>query len=170
MSSVQDNIPSDSNAVYTGFWIDWDRGKILGATLTLRDSHAVPLLAALAILVTLAGNRSWHICRLVWHVLLRSKESHKEAVQEHRRKQQVVIRNSETAGGATLSLVEEWFSFGILKLLRECATKDILAGSFAAGHCALFIALGVLVSQIVLGNVVVSKKLPTCGELFSGYD
>lgn len=164
MASDQENISSGSNAVYIGFWIDWDRGKVLGATLTLRDSHAVPLLAALAIVVTLAGNRSWHLCRLIWHSLLRARDSYEQAVKEHRRKQQVILRNSETAGGATVGLFEEWFDFGITRALRKCSLKDLLLGMFAIGHWASFIALGVLVSQIVLGKVVVSKSLPTCGQ------
>ncbi|KAH6662277.1 hypothetical protein B0J14DRAFT_707742 [Halenospora varia] len=156
----------DDNAVFTGFWIDWDRGKVLGSTLTLRDSHAVPLVAALVMLVTLAGGRSWHICRLMWHSLLRAKDSHAQSVREHRRKQQVLIRNSETATGATMGLVKEWFSFGVIRVLRECSPKDILLGLFTIGHWVVFIVLGILVSQIVLGKVVVSKALPTCGLWF----
>lgn len=54
MSDIQDTLPAGANAVYTGFWHDWDRGKVLGATLTLKDRHAVALLAALAVLVTFA--------------------------------------------------------------------------------------------------------------------
>jgi hypothetical protein len=166
MASKQNDIVSGSNATFTGFWIDWDRGRVLGATLTLRDAHAVPLVAALVILVTLAGGRSWHICRLMWHSLLRAKDSHAQAVKEHRRKQQVLVRNSETAAGATLGLVEEWFTFGITRVLRECSPKDILLGLFTVGHWVVFLTLGVLVSQIVLGKVVVSKPLPTCGKWF----
>lgn len=154
----------DSNAVFTGIWIDWDRGRVRGSTLTLRDSHAVPLVAALVILVTLAGGRSWHIFRLMWHSLLRAKASHAQAVRIYRRKQQVLLRNSETAAGATIGLVEEWLSFGITKVLRECSPKDLLLTLFTLGHWVVFIVLGVLVSQIVLGKVVVSKSLPTCGQ------
>ncbi|KAH8659284.1 hypothetical protein BGZ60DRAFT_121531 [Tricladium varicosporioides] len=166
MASNQDTISSGTNAVHTGFWIDWDRGKILGATLTLRDSHAAPLLAALATLVAIASNRSWHICRIFWHSFLRAKDDHEEVVKEHRRRQQVILRNSETAGGATWNLFDEWFDFGVTKVLRECSPKDIVLGIFATGHWILFIALGVIVSQIVLGKVVVSKALPTCGQWY----
>ncbi|KAH6666348.1 hypothetical protein B0J14DRAFT_201246 [Halenospora varia] len=166
MASNQEIISSGTNAVHTGFWVDWDPGKIFGATLTLRDSHAVPLLAALATLVAIASNRSWHICRIFWHSFLRAKDDHNEPVKEHRRKQQVILRNSETAGEATLNLFEQWFNFGVTKVLRECSPKDIVLGIFAAGHWVLFIAFGVIVSQIVLGKVVVSKALPTCGQWY----
>ncbi|KAH9212741.1 hypothetical protein DL95DRAFT_303675 [Leptodontidium sp. 2 PMI_412] len=166
MSSNQDYVPYGTNAVYTGFWINQDRGTILGATLTLPDKQAVPLLAALAVLVALAGNRSWHLCRLTWHRFLRTKEAHTSAIKTHRRKQQVVIRNSETAGGATVGLFAVWFDFGILRILREFSLKDIVLGLFTLGHWISFIALGVLVSQIVVGNLVVSKVLPTCGLWF----
>jgi hypothetical protein len=154
---------SGTNVVYTGFWRDWDRGKVLGATLTLKNENAAILVAALAVLVTLAGNRSWHICRLLWHSLLRSRETHKAIVKDHRRRQQVLLRNSETASGATVGLFQEWFAFGITKVLRECSPKDITLGMFVIGHAVLFIALGVLVSKIILGNTVVSKAVDTCG-------
>ncbi|KAH7333114.1 hypothetical protein BKA65DRAFT_479680 [Rhexocercosporidium sp. MPI-PUGE-AT-0058] len=163
MSSNQGYVPYGTDAVYTGFWINQDRGRILGATLTLPDKQAAPLLAALAVLVALAGNRSWHLCRLIWHRFLRAKEAHTSAIKIRRRKQQVVIRNCETAGGATLGLFAVWFNFGVLRILREFSPKDIVLGLFTLGHWISFIALGVLVSQIVVGNLVVSKVLPTCG-------
>ena len=134
MSSKQDYVSYGTDAVYTGFWINQDRGKILGATLTLPDKQAVPLLAALAILVALAGNRSWHLCRLTWHGFLRAKESHTSAIQTRRRKQQVVIRNSETAGGATVGLFAVWFDLGVVRILREFSAKDIVLGLFTLGQ------------------------------------
>lgn len=167
MATQQTITSFGSNAVYTGFWIDWDRGKVLGGTLTLKDKHAIPLLAALAIFVTLAGNRSWHLWRLFWHSLLRSNDRHQRAIEDHRRKQQVLLRNSETAGGATVSLFEEWFAFGIRRVIKESSSKDILLALFTVGHWIIFIILGILVSQIVLGRVVVSKALPTCGKWMS---
>jgi len=134
MSSNQDYVPYGTDAVYTGFWINWDRGRILGATLTLPDTQAVPLLAALAILVALAGNRSWHLCRLTWHRFLRGKEEHSSAIKTRRRKQQVVIRNSETAGGATVGLFEVWFDFGFVKVLGGFSLKDIVLLLFTLGQ------------------------------------
>lgn len=134
MPSNQDYVPYGSDAVYTGFWINWDRGRILGATLTLRDTQAVPLLAALAILVALAGNRSWHLCRLTWHRFLRAKGKHSSTVKIRRRKQQIVIKNSETAGGATAGLCEVWFDSGVMKIPRELSLKDILLMLFTIGQ------------------------------------
>jgi hypothetical protein len=157
MSSDQDIISFGTNAVYEGFWNDRDRGKILGATLTLRDSRAIPLVAALAIIVGFAGNRSWHISRLLWHTWLHTKDNDTDAVKLHRRKQQVVLRNSATAGGATIQLIEVWFDFGFMRVIRECSPKGIVLVFYAVGHWVSFIALGVLVSQIVVGKIVVSK-------------
>lgn len=168
MATNQDSTSPYSNAIYTGFWIDWDHGKILGARLTLKDSQAAPFLATLAIIVTLAGNRSWHLCRLFWHSILRQEDVREVVVNDHRRKQQVIVRNSDTAGGATISLFGEWFTFGIRRILRIRAFKDIILGCFVVGHWLLFIALGILVSQVVIGKVVVSRSLPTCGQWVSG--
>ncbi|KAH8674355.1 hypothetical protein BGZ60DRAFT_429373 [Tricladium varicosporioides] len=166
MSSRQDITLFGTNAVYEGFWNDRDRGKILGATLTLRDSRAIPLVAALAIIVGLAGGRSWHISRLLWHTWLHVKYDDTNAIKESRRKQQVILRNSETAGGATIRLIEMWFDFGFVRVIRECSPKGIILVLYAIGHWISFIALGVLVSQIVLGKTVVSKTLPTCGQWY----
>jgi hypothetical protein len=157
MSSDQDIVPFGTTAVYEGFWNNRDRGKILGATLTLRDSRAIPLVAALAILVGLAGNRSWHISRLFWHTWLHAKDDDTNAVKEHRRKEQVILRNSETAGGATIGFIEMWFEIGFVRAIRECSPKRIVLVLYAVGHWVSFIALGVLVSQIVVGKFVVSK-------------
>lgn len=63
-----------------------------------------------------------------------------------------------------MGLAEEWLSFGLTRVWRECSPKDILLMLFTLGHWMIFIVLGVLVSQIVLGKVVVSKSLPTCGQ------
>lgn len=144
-----------SNAVFTGFWIDWDRGKYQGATLTLPDTKAAPLLVILAILVTFAANRSWFICRFLLH-----------SIQS--REKQVILRNSETAGGASLSFLEYWLENGIRRL--RWSLKGASLGLFVIGHWIAFIALGVLVSQIVIGKTVVSKSLPTCGQWFPKND
>ena len=157
MSSDQDIISFGTNAVYEGFWHNRDRGRILGATLTLRDSRAIPLVAALAIIVGLAGNRSWHTSRLLWHSCLHTQDSDKIAVRQNRRKEQVILRNSETAGGATVGFIEMWFEIGIVRTIRECSPKSIVLLLYAVGHWLSFIALGVLVSQIVVGKFVVSK-------------
>jgi len=157
MSSDQDIISFGTNAVYEGFWHNRDRGRILGATLTLRDSRAIPLVAALAIIVGLAGNRSWHTSRLLWHSWLHTQDSDKIAVRQNRRKEQVILRNSETAGGATVGFIEMWSEIGIVRTIRECSPKSIVLLLYAVGHWLSFIALGVLVSQIVVGKFVVSK-------------
>src|SRR4051812_40405093 len=112
MSSGQSITPYGTDAVYEGFWQDRDRGKILGATLTLRDSRAIPLIAVLAVIVRLAGNRSWHVSRFSWHMLMRSKTDDNNSAKSHRRKRQIILRNSETAGGAIVGFLEIWFEDG----------------------------------------------------------
>jgi hypothetical protein len=65
MSSLNDG--AGSGAVYVGFWIDGDYGKVLGARLTLLATHVTVLLAFLAVLTTYAGSRSWKFWRFVLH-------------------------------------------------------------------------------------------------------
>jgi hypothetical protein len=119
MASDQEIVQFGTNAVYEGFWQDRDRGRILGATLTLRDSRAIPLISALTIIVGLAANRIWHISRLSWHALLNSKDSDRNTVKERRRKGQVILRNSEPLGVLPSDLLRCSSRSGLLELLES---------------------------------------------------
>lgn len=136
MSSNQDTLPAGTNAVYMGFWHDSYKGTAFGATLTLQDKHAVTLLAALAVLVTFAGNRSWFLWRYIWHSSYLNQAHRTAVIQIHQRKQQVLLRNSETAGGAFVGLLEEWRKFGALPTLRSL--KDVLLIGFVCGLYAQY--------------------------------
>ncbi len=85
-------------AVFVGFWVDHDRGNILGATLTLRARHAVVLLAFLAVLVTFAATRSWLFWRFLLHnfIIGFAADASAPALLRH----EVIIRNVVTPSPA----------------------------------------------------------------------
>ncbi|KAK6513405.1 hypothetical protein TWF281_005031 [Arthrobotrys megalospora] len=163
-SAYQSGEGSGSNAVRVGFWYDYDRGTFLGPTLTLQDRHATILLVALTVFITLAAGRSWHIWRSLAHALLGRRNGPEP--DKRTREQQVILRNSDTPAGALLGLAGGWFTSGYTQIFPRRSASDYILPTFALGHVCVFIAAGLLVSQVVVGKVVVSKITPTCGQWY----
>ncbi|KAG9231184.1 hypothetical protein BJ875DRAFT_487262 [Amylocarpus encephaloides] len=151
-----------SEVIYIGIWTDYDRGAVLGKVLTLPTRTATILVTTLAILVTIMANRSWKIWRFLLHHLLHHSQGR---TIEHStvKQQQVVLRNSETAGGAIVSLIEL-----TLKCRRDGRPLSAVASRlplilFGLVHWMTFIALGILTSQINVGRIVRSAETTGCG-------
>ena len=158
-----------SSVVYIGFWTDYQRGDISGLMLTLDTRSATTLMAILVILVGFAGNRSWKIwaffLHAMYHPLNRLFQTPVACPVRH---QQVILRNTETAGGALLSLASYTFNFcrGTAIFSRKMATTVLLA-FFVFAHYGAFVVFGVLTSKISVGNSVRSIDTPDCGEWIS---
>jgi len=146
--------PAATDAVYTGFWTDYDQSHVNGASLTLTNSDARVFMAFLVILVGFSANRSWKICRFLIHRKLVNPE------------QQVIFRNSETASSALMSHMElvydRWSHFWQLGRRKRLASI-LLVILFIFGHWTAFVSLGILTSQVARGSVVKSAVTPTCG-------
>ena len=151
-----------SHAVYRGFWRDQDQGLVQGATLTLTNREAAALLAFLAIVVTFAANRSFKICRFGLHRLFHPSAAGTDSGTWAKRRRQVILRNSETAGGALLSLLETAISEGFRSPVS--ARASVLLKLFVIAHWLAFIASGILTSRIIVGRTVVSRVTSTCGR------
>jgi len=52
---------------YTGFWINWDKGRVLGSTLTLTSRNGAIFLAFLVIFVGFVAAQSWKTARFLAH-------------------------------------------------------------------------------------------------------
>ena len=155
-----------SDAIHTGFWRDYDRGgRLRGSTLTLTNEKAAALLAFLAIVVTFAANRSFKIFRFCLHHFIHPADDEPDAVTAAKRRRQVILRNSETAGGALVSLLDTTISerSGATVPVRAIS-KSVLLKLLITAHWLVFIALSVLTSQTVIGKTVVSRRTDTCGK------
>ncbi|KAI5803141.1 hypothetical protein EDC01DRAFT_611892 [Geopyxis carbonaria] len=158
------DIPSMTDAVYTGVWEDHATNSML---LTLPTASAQILLAGMVVLVTFAANSSWNLWRYLLHGVLRMTTT------EYVRAQQVVLRNSDTASSGLIA-----FFWGILVVMwrrrqssRKGWARAIGLTLFMILHWAGFIALSILTARIARGNVVVSDVRPTCGIwLPKGFD
>ena len=156
-----------SSAVHTGFWIDRDReGPVQGATLTLTNRKAAALLAFLAILVTFAANRSFKICRFWLHRSIHPSDVGTDSVtRKAKRRPQVILRNSETAGSALVSLLEvSIFERSGSPVSGRAILTSVLLKLAITAHWLVFITLGILTSQVVMGRTVVSRRTSTCGK------
>lgn len=155
-----------ADAIYTGFWLDYDRGgRLRGSTLTLTNEKAAALLAFLAIVVTFAANRSFKIFRFCLHHFIHPADVEPDAVTAAKRRRQVILRNSETAGGALVSLLDTTISerSGAPVSVRA-KSKSVVLKLLITAHWLVFIALSVLTSQTVVGKTVLSRRTDTCGK------
>lgn len=94
-----DNVFSNTNPsttdpypVYTGTWTNWSRGKIMGATLTLKRSDADFLIAFTAFFIAFISTRTWRILCFCFYRLF-STSSSQDAVYHQR---QAILRNSSS--------------------------------------------------------------------------
>ncbi|KAK2744268.1 hypothetical protein FQN57_004353 [Myotisia sp. PD_48] len=161
-----DNTATD--VVFVGFWIDHDKSLVGKYQLTLKTRPAFLLLALLTVLVTLSANRSWKVWSFFVHAGFERIRSKYSTVPTYARQQQVILRNSETAGGGF------WALTGLETQKQNDNTSwKHQKGSFVRHrlpllcftllHWAAFIALGILTSQIVAGRTVRSLDTKSCG-------
>src|ERR1700749_2022476 len=54
-----------SSRVSQGFWIDYTRGPVLGATITTSSSDANLIIAVLSVLVTFTGSHLWDLIAFI---------------------------------------------------------------------------------------------------------
>ena len=80
--------------VYIGTWVNWSRGPVMGATLTLSRRNGNLLIAFTAFFIGIISSRTWRIISFALHRLYSTTES-RDALHHQR---QAVLRNSETPG------------------------------------------------------------------------
>ena len=97
--------------VYLGVWTDYEKGPVLGWTLTLTSRQGFMLLALIAIVTQLTGQRLWKIIKFVIH---QSREHHR-ARNIMIKEQEIAFRVAETDLGTCqqmISLLWEWRRLG----------------------------------------------------------
>ena len=123
------NMASTSQA-YTGLWVDWSKGRILGATLTLSERKGALLTNALALFVQLAGSHFWGLMKYAIHQMRASEKPHDALFYQ----QQAILRNrssAETVLGL-LSISRVWRSPEI-RPFRRCLLLLLIAGLHMCG-------------------------------------
>lgn len=92
--------------VYTGPWINWSRGLILGSTITLSERDGDLLIAFLSMFVTVAGASCWKIMSFALHQH-RSPRDPRDGIHHQ---QQAIFRNTGSPFSAALELAKlAWY-------------------------------------------------------------
>ncbi|KAM7215866.1 hypothetical protein V8F06_008722 [Rhypophila decipiens] len=76
--------------VYMGSWVNWSRGRVFGATLTMTRQSGNLLIAFTALFVAFVSSRVWRIACFTLHRRFSSPEA-RDALHHQR---QVILRNS----------------------------------------------------------------------------
>lgn len=87
--------------IYTGLWVNWSHGPVLGSTLTLSGRNGGLLTSFLAIFVTVVGARLWRILSFCFHQL-RSSRGPQDGLHHQ---QQNIFRNTTSPGSAAWSFL-----------------------------------------------------------------
>ena len=143
-----------SSNIYTGPWIDYTRGPVYGATITLKDAQATALVSFLAVLITHTGASSFKILRYTVHQL---RTHPVDSPFAHR--QNLLLANSETDIGmftSLLALCHRWRR----RKQRPWRRSAVLL-MLVLVHALAFIAAGIAVSFVADGK---SAKVLAKGE------
>ena len=145
--------------VYTGVWVNWSRGTILGSTLTLSDRNGGLLIAFLAIFVSAAGGALWRILSYIIHQS-RAKLNYQDGLHHQ---QQVIFRNASSPGSASWQLLQLLFHWW------DCAKRPALRilpmAALALTNLILFALAGVFSAEVTkaAGNETLIRS-PNCGS------
>ncbi|GAP83325.1 hypothetical protein SAMD00023353_0203250 [Rosellinia necatrix] len=141
--------------VYTGFWTDWSRGKVLGSTLTLTRNDANLLIAFVAFFLTVVTAQLWSIACFACHAFFSTKNP--RDMLHHQR--QAILRNNGAPAGTAITLIQLAWAWrhtpGVARRVTPLlACTVLLAIGFAA-------AAG-FSSRVALGNTVLLRPR-NCG-------
>ncbi|KAK3322745.1 hypothetical protein B0H66DRAFT_515399 [Apodospora peruviana] len=131
---------SSEYEVYLGQWINWSRGPVLGATLTMTRSNGNLLIGFLAFFVAVVGARFWRITALLLHF----QNSTDQASDGLHHQRQAVLRNASNPDEGVITLLDLMLSWRgaasrpfrrlLLPLIVSscCVAAFTLAGGFSS--------------------------------------
>lgn len=165
--SLISTMPAAANAlkyIYQGVWINWNKDRVLGSTLTVDEYHASILSPALALFVSIAGAQLWGVFQFTLHQI-RATSSARSLLYHQ---QQIILRNTST------DLNTIWRLTRVALAWRHQPHAKTMRASFplvfwAITHFVL-IALASLFSSWALeaGDQVLSRS-PHCGYFSPEY-
>lgn len=148
----------DSNStVYTGAWINWTRGPIQGATLTMTSRQGAYLVALMALFVKVVGSQLWNIiCFLAFRLRTTTKAEDPLAHQH-----QAILRNAESESTAIIQTVQaawHWRKKSTNPLGRSAAIITI-----ATVHLVAILLAGIFSSRVTASTSEVLLRSSNCG-------
>lgn len=148
-----------STNVYTGFWIDWSGGRLLGSTITVTAAQGAFTVAFLALFIQVASGHLWNLISFSWHQF-RAGSQFRDGVY---RQQQVILRNSSTPATTLWNCIKVFWAW-------RSRAENTLLRTLPLAVVALFymvgaIAAGISSSQMVsTSGIVVLARSASCGD------
>ena len=134
---------SNSTSIYTGVWINWSQGLVLGSTITLSARNGALLTSFIATFITIVGAQLWRILSFFFHQIRVSQAPEDGLYHQH----QNVFRNTSAPGAAAWSfLLQGWHWSG---RARHALMRSLPWVLFSTSFILLFAVLSILGTSIV---------------------
>lgn len=142
-AACQKIMSADGTSIYTGPWVNWSHGLVLGSTVTLSARNSTILTSFIATFVTIVGVQLWKILCIIIHQSRASQEPQDGLYHQH----QNVFRNSNTPGGAAWSFIlQSWCWWG---RVHHSMMRSLPWALFSILYIVLFAVLSVFGSSEV---------------------
>lgn len=145
--------------VYTGLWIDWSGGRLLGSTITVTAARGAFVVAFIALFIQVASSHLWDLMSFAWHQYRAASQFQDGVYRQH----QVILRNSSTPPTTLwncLKVFWAWRSRAENIFLRTLPLV-IVASLYMVGAIAAGISSSRMVST---SGIVVLAQSSSCGD------
>lgn len=128
---------ANGTSIYTGPWVNWSHGLVLGSTITLSARNGAILTSFIATFVTVVGAQLWKILCFILHHIRASQAPKDGLYHQH----QNVFRNSSTPGGAAWSfMMQSWHWWG---RAHHALVRSLPWVSFSTSYLVIFAVLSI---------------------------
>jgi hypothetical protein len=142
---------------YTGFWINWAKGPILGLTLTISARNGGLLISFLTMFARLAGNHMWGIIRFILHQIRATPEPQDGLYHQ----QQSVLRNATSQGQALWKM--SLLAWAWRSNADRTKTRSFPIMALIVLHLSAFILAGLFTSRVASSSNDALYSPNTCG-------
>lgn len=165
MSTVDFAYGAADQDIYTGVWVNWSRGRIFGATITLTSRDGTLVVAFLALFVSVGGTSFWRIVCFGLHHLY-STEAPRNALHHQR---QTILRNSTNATYGLSTMIQTLWAWRRNNKIRRLYRRILPLSAITMLIIVIFATASTFSSKIASAmgcEVLVSSK--NCGTLYPG--
>jgi hypothetical protein len=147
------------STIYTGFWVNWSKGPILGTTLTTTSQHGFLLVSFLALFVRMVGGHFWSVLCFVMHQIKSDSGPQDGLHHQH----QLLLRNSQSHTSTLWDLTKVAFFWRSNARRSIWRTLPLIAIAFL--QLAIFTAAGLFSSHVASSSDEVLVRSPYCGYI-----
>jgi hypothetical protein len=147
------------SSIYTGFWINWSKGPILGATLTTTSQDGFLLVSFLALFVRMVGGHFWSVLCFVMHQLKSNSGPQDGLHHQH----QLLLRNSQSHTSTLWDLTKVAYFWRANA--RDSFRRTLPLIVIAVLQLAVFTTAGLFSSHLASSSGEVLVRSPYCGYI-----